>query len=396
MSELSIAKRRAIAARLLTCALPPLVVMAGAASAAAAPPTPRLVTTNPASAASAPAESLTPAILGEAEPEDGIIIEAFPSASGPLAGSTSTVKRPTQNPSFEIEIFSGAGCLGAPIRFGTAEGLEGSGVPVQVGADSESTFSAKQVNPAAPSEPSGCSNALTYWEGEVAPSRELPSGGGSENGGEEGGGGTGSGQASGGLASGPPSAVGTATPAGGKPDAPQIHTSPGGRANVLTPVVLGSAPRANSVTVYASDNCTGTPVAKGTPAELSSGFAVSVPPNADTVFSAVSQAAQRSSCSSSVTYTEDSSAPRTRVTMGPGVKTRKRNAVFRFKDITSDPPGTAFVCKVDKAKWKHCSSPFHAKHLKPGKHVIQIRATDLAGNVERHPVKRRFRVVPRP
>jgi hypothetical protein len=95
-----------------------------------------------------------------------------------------------------------------------------------------------------------------------------------------------------------------------------------------------------------------------------------------------------------VTYTEDSLAPRTRITMGPGVKTRKRKAVFRFTDATADPPGTTFKCKVDKAKWKRCSSPFHLKHLKLGLHSLAIRATDTAGNRERHPVKRRFIVVP--
>jgi hypothetical protein len=121
---------------------------------------------------------------------------------------------------------------------------------------------------------------------------------------------------------------------------------------------------------------------------------VPVASNAETAFSAVSVGAQRSSCSSSVTYTEDSTAPHTRVTMGPGVKTRKHAAVFRFKDVTSDPPGTTFVCKVDKQKWKHCASPFHVKHLKLGSHTVRIRATDLAGNVERHPVKRSFKVVP--
>ena len=102
---------------------------------------------------------------------------------------------------------------------------------------------------------------------------------------------------------------------------------------------------------------------------------------------------QRSACSDTATYTEDSTAPRTRITMGPGVKTRKRKAVFRFKDITEDPPGTTFACKVDKKGWKPCASPFHIKHLKYGKHQVRIRATDLAGNHERKPVKRRFIVV---
>jgi hypothetical protein len=169
---------------------------------------------------------------------------------------------------------------------------------------------------------------------------------------------------------------------------------PSERANDLTPSVAGSAPGASSVTIYPSANCSGSPVAKGTPAQLAGGFQVSVPKNAATTFSAVSIGAQHSACSDPVTYTEDSLAPRTRITMGPGVKTRKRKAVFRFTDITEDPPGTTFKCKVDKARWKPCASPFRMKHLKLGHHALKIRATDSAGNRERHPVNRRFIVVP--
>jgi hypothetical protein len=169
---------------------------------------------------------------------------------------------------------------------------------------------------------------------------------------------------------------------------------PSERANDLTPSVAGSAPGAGTVTVYASANCSGTPVAKGTPGQLATGLPVSVAKNTAVTFSAVSIAAQHSACSDPVTYTEDSLAPRTRITMGPGVKTRKRKAVFRFTDITEDPPGTTFKCKVDKARWKPCASPFHLKHLKLGHHALQIRATDVAGNREPNPVKRRFIVVP--
>jgi len=169
---------------------------------------------------------------------------------------------------------------------------------------------------------------------------------------------------------------------------------PGERANDLTPSVAGGAPGASTVTIYPGASCSGAAIAKGSPAELSSGFEVTVPKNTTSTFSAVAIGAQRSGCSDPVTYTEDSLAPRTRITMGPGIKTRKRKAVFRFKDITEDPPGTTFVCKADKAKWKPCSSPFHLKHLKLGHHVLSIRATDTAGNLERKPVKRRFIVVP--
>ncbi|HKZ15106.1 MAG TPA: hypothetical protein VJL81_14815 [Solirubrobacterales bacterium] len=339
------------------------------------------MTTSPSSSAQAPANSLTPTLLGEAEPEDIIVIESFPFAAGSLSDPvTSKVEHGTKNPGFEIKVFNGADCPGSSVATGTAETLEESGIPLTVIADSSTTFSAIQVDPAHPAEPSECSNPLIYWEGNVAV--------GGPGGGPEGGGT----QASGGSSSG--GSIGPATPAGEKPEAPRIHTNPGGRANDTTPFVLGNAPGATTVAVYASANCSGPPVAKGTPGELSAGFQVSVVPNAETAFSAVSIGVQRSACSSPVTYTEDSTAPRTRVTMGPGVKTRKRNAVFRFKDVTADPPGTTFVCKVDKAKWKHCASPFHAKHLKLGSHTIRIRATDLAGNVEPHPVKRTFRVVP--
>jgi hypothetical protein len=368
-------KRRAIAVRLLACAVSVLLFAAGTASAAA-PDVPRLVTTSPSSSAQAPAQSLTPTILGEAEPEDIIVIESFPFSTRSLGGlGTRKVEHGTENPGFEIQIFNGPGCPGTPVATGTAETFEESGIPLTVTADSSTTFSSIQVDPSHPAEPSECSNPLIYWEGNVGVASE--SGTGSAGAGSAGGG-----------------AVGPGTPAGGKPDAPRIHTEPGTRANNTTPSVLGSAPGASSVTVYPSANCSGAPIAKGTPAQLSAGFQVTVAPNAETIFSAVSIGAQHSSCSAPVTYAEDSTAPRTRVTMGPGVKTRKRNAVFRFKDITADPPGTTFVCKVDKAKWKHCASPFHAKHLKLGSHVVRIRATDLAGNVERHPVKRRFRVVP--
>jgi hypothetical protein len=334
---------------------------------------------------------LTPTILGEAEPGDIIVIESYPLRAPSLTAGlvAATGESGTKNPTFEIEIFNGIGCAGAPVAVGSAATFEFGGIPLNVAPDSETIFSALQVDPAHATEPSDCSNPLIYWEGNVAGGR-----GSGEGGGGDGANGGPANQGSGTNPSGG-GTVGSGQPAGGKPHAPQIHTNPGGRANDLTPVVLGSAPGADTVSVYASDNCSGSPVAKGSPSELSSGFQVSVAPNAETVFSAVSIGAQRSSCSSPVTYTEDSTAPRTRVTMGPGVKTRRRKAVFRFEDITSDPPGTTFMCRVDKRRWKHCRSPFRAKHLKLGRHVVKVRATDLAGNVERHAVKRRFRVVPR-
>jgi hypothetical protein len=376
------------------------VALLGGASAAAAPAAPRLVTTNPPSSEAVTAMSTSPAILGEAEPEDGIILKGahffIVAELGPV---TNTVEKPTSHPNYEIQIFLSPECGGPVVATGTAASLEGAGIPVFVLANSSTILSAVQVDLEHTSEPSACSDSLTYWEGSV-PAKPVEGGGGT-------GGESGTGETSGGTSTGsssPPGSssgkssskggVGGATPAGPKPVAPTLHMLPGERANDLTPSVAGGAPGASSITVYASGACSGAPIAKGTSAELAAGFPVPVAKNSATTFSAVSIGAQHSACSTPVTYTQDSTAPRTRITMGPGVRTRKRKAVFRFTDITEDPPGTTFKCKVDKAKWKRCASPFHLKHLRLGHHALSIRATDTAGNVERKPVKRRFIVVP--
>jgi hypothetical protein len=79
--------------------------------------------------------------------------------------------------------------------------------------------------------------------------------------------------------------------------------------------------------------------------------------------------------------------------MAPGVKTRRRKAVFRFADTTEDPPGTNFLCKVDHHKWKPCSSPFKLRHLGFKRHLVRVKGIDAAGNAEAKGAKRRFKVI---
>lgn len=377
MIEVRATKRRAIAARLLAFSVPVAMCLTAATNAAAERPVPPILTgTNPPSSLQVPAGSLTPSVLGESEPV--IIKESAP--VGVRSALTSAALNPTKNPNFVIEIFSGEECQGSAIGQATAGVFDLQGIPVTVGADQKSIFSARQVDPANPSEPSFCSGPGFYWEGNVPPE---PGG----SGGTAGGGGGGTGSSS-------PVPIGPATPVSPlKPQAPRIRTEPGGVANDTAPLVIGSTRAAESVLVYAGEGCKGSPVARGSASQLESGFQVLVSPNATTTFSAAAVIGQRSACSEPVAYTEDSTAPRTLITMAPGVKTRKRKAVFRFKDVTEDPPGTTFVCQVDKKAWKGCASPFHLKHLKYGHHVVKIRATDLAGNQERKPVTRRFIVV---
>jgi hypothetical protein len=385
MFEVGVSKRRAIAARLLACLGPVAACLVVAVTAAAEQPVRPLITrTNPPSSTEATASSTTPSILGESEPM--IIKESAPLRMQPVLGVSTSALQATKNPQYMVEIFSGEECKGPLLGRATAGAFEAEGIQVTVGSDQKSSFSAWQVDPEDPSEPSFCSNPYFYWEGNVPPDAEGSVGGGGSSGGNNGGAAGGSSSSSG--------ALGPAIPVSPvKPQAPRIHTNPGGIANNIAPAVLGSAPAAESVLVYASEGCKGAPIAKGSPAQLQAGFQISVASNVITTFSAAAVIGQRSACSEPVFYTEDSTAPRTRITMGPGVKTRKRKAVFRFKDITEDPPGTSFACKVDKKKWKPCASPFHLKHLKYGHHLVKIRATDLAGNHERKPVERRFIVI---
>jgi hypothetical protein len=87
----------------------------------------------------------------------------------------------------------------------------------------------------------------------------------------------------------------------------------------------------------------------------------------------------------------DKKAPETTIVKGPKARSRKRTAKFRF---VSSEAGSTFQCKLDKKPFKPCRSPKKYKRLKPGKHVFQVRAIDAAGNRDKTPARRRFRVLP--
>ncbi len=161
--------------------------------------------------------------------------------------------------------------------------------------------------------------------------------------------------------------------------------------------MTGNAPGAATVRIFADPNCGGSPVVKATAAEFEAGIAIRVVENDVTVLSARSLAGDKvSDCSDPVTYVEDSLTPHTRITMGPASKTAKRRAILRFMDTTGNAPGTTFLCKVDKRRWRRCASPLRLRKLRPKRYVVQVKATDPAGNVEARTAKRRFMVVPRP
>ncbi|HEV7483495.1 MAG TPA: hypothetical protein VGO13_10395 [Solirubrobacterales bacterium] len=270
-----------------------------------------------------------------------------------------------------VAIYADPGCSGAPVGLGSAATFAEGGIQVGVADNSVTTFYAR----ASWAElPSACSATSVIYQEVTVPPVTPPGGGGSGG--------------SGGTGGGPP--VSSKPPA-----APKLRTVPGGRSNDLTPLVTGSAPGAALVRIYKNSPCAGTPVAAGTAAQLVAGFAVPVAENATTRFygEAVSADGKTSDCSDPVSYTEDSSPPQTRITFGPGVKTRKHVAVFRFDDIAEDPPGTTFLCKFDHGPWKACQTPLKLPRLRLKAHKLRVKGVDQAGNEEATGAAWKFKVV---
>jgi hypothetical protein len=68
--------------------------------------------------------------------------------------------------------------------------------------------------------------------------------------------------------------------------------------------------------------------------------------------------------------------PKTKIGKHPKKKTTKRKARFTFRANEE----SSFRCKLDKGKFKSCSSPYE-KRVSANKHKFQVRATDVQGNV---------------
>lgn len=91
----------------------------------------------------------------------------------------------------------------------------------------------------------------------------------------------------------------------------------------------------------------------------------------------------------SVVPAKDTTAPKTTLGKKPKKKSGKRKAKFTF---TSSEPGSRFECKLDKAKkFTPCTSPL-TKTVRPGKHKLEVRAIDAAGNQDASPARWSFEV----
>ena len=87
--------------------------------------------------------------------------------------------------------------------------------------------------------------------------------------------------------------------------------------------------------------------------------------------------------------TKDTSPPQTTIAKKPRRQSAQRLAKFRF---SSSEPGSRFECKLDKGRFKPCANPFK-RRVKPGKHRIEVRAIDKAGNADPTPARYAWRVV---
>lgn len=213
------------------------------------------------------------------------------------------------------------------------------------------------------------------------------------------------------------------------------RTEPGSPSPSTEPAVIGfDAEAASSVKIYATAGCTGEPIATGSAEALADpGIPVSVAPGSTTTFVATAEAEGFvSGCSAPLTYKQQNETPPPpppgeegsgsgagggiggggtqvpgdpklpkvrsyvtpvpRITFGPASKTRIKRPVFRFTDATGQD-GTKFVCKVDRAKWRGCSSPLRLKPLGRGRHVFRVSGINGAGTQSPRPSSRSFRLV---
>jgi len=85
----------------------------------------------------------------------------------------------------------------------------------------------------------------------------------------------------------------------------------------------------------------------------------------------------------------DLTAPNTKLKKAPKATTKSRKATFGF---ASTEPGSKFQCKLDRKAWTSCKAPKTYKNLKKGKHTFQVRAIDKAGNRDKTPAKKTWRI----
>ncbi|MBC8514893.1 hypothetical protein H8D30_03420 [bacterium] len=81
-------------------------------------------------------------------------------------------------------------------------------------------------------------------------------------------------------------------------------------------------------------------------------------------------------------WTIDTTPPDTTIDSGPNDPTTATDATFTF---SSNDPAATFSCDLDTGGWASCTSPQTYTRLSVGTHHFEVRATDLAGNIDPTP-----------
>lgn len=92
------------------------------------------------------------------------------------------------------------------------------------------------------------------------------------------------------------------------------------------------------------------------------------------------------------TAKRDRVRPQTQITKKPPkvsfTREESKQLVFRF---SSSEPGSSFLCKIDRGRFHQCHRKV-VRWFRVGEHVLQVKARDVAGNVDRTPAVYSFTV----
>jgi hypothetical protein len=242
-----------------------------------------------------------------------------------------------------VKVHGAAGCLGPVLASGGAAAFGSVGIPVDAQTDATTTFTATATDPAGNSSP--CSTSSVDYQHSSSPPPPVPT-----------------------------------------------SLAPGPIGNDNSPRVKGTAQLNSVVRLYTNDACSGPALTAGSAASFAApGLPVLVGDDSSTSFwaTATNQLGISSPCSAgSVTYVEDSNPAET-VLDRLAKKRKARKAVAWFH---SDEDGSSFQCSLDHDPFAECASPHRTGRLSPGRHELQLRAVDRAGNVDPSPEAREFRI----
>ncbi|WP_299988360.1 Ig-like domain-containing protein [uncultured Pontibacter sp.] len=158
--------------------------------------------------------------------------------------------------------------------------------------------------------------------------------------------------------------------------------------NDNTPTFVGTATSNTTVKLYANGTVVGTATANG-----SGNWTITTSALAEGAYTITAKAADgagnESPSSAGLSVTIDTTAPNTTIVSGPATVSNSTSATFTF---TSTEAGSSFQASVDGSSFASAASPLTATGLSDGTHALQVRAVDVAGNVDPTPATHTWRI----